>query len=243
MYVCVCVCVCVCVFVCVYFQSIESFHEALKLFESLEDDNGISVCFENLGESYMKLGEIDGAIEAYERCLLIKTELWDKVGQAQCLDALGLAYYSKGDFKGAAQCYEKSITLWRAEGDKSALMACCEALGGANFQLGEHVRSIECYVQFLTLSHEVGEGGAISQDIGDGAQILLRLGISNSAIGEYPVSIEFLDQALSYYVELGDIKSRAVCLQHLGAAKGRNGNFEGGIKDLEQVRFNRFRCK
>ena len=89
------------------------------------------------------------------------------------------------------------MEIWKSEGDRAALMSCYESLGGANFQLGEHVRSIECYVQYLTLSQEVGDG-AISPDIRDGAQILLRLGISNSAIGEYTVAVEFFEQVCVY---------------------------------------------
>ena len=32
--------------------------QALHIFERLEDDQGISVCYENLGDIYMQMGEL-----------------------------------------------------------------------------------------------------------------------------------------------------------------------------------------
>jgi hypothetical protein len=32
--------------------------QALHMFERLEDDHGISICYENLGDTYMQMGEI-----------------------------------------------------------------------------------------------------------------------------------------------------------------------------------------
>ena len=34
-------------------RAFEAFTEALHMFERLEDDNGISICYENLGDTYM----------------------------------------------------------------------------------------------------------------------------------------------------------------------------------------------
>ncbi len=48
-------------------RAFEAFTEALHMFERLEDDNGISICYENLGDTYMKMGEIRQAIFSYDR--------------------------------------------------------------------------------------------------------------------------------------------------------------------------------
>jgi hypothetical protein len=49
------------------------------MFERLEDDNGISVCYENLGDTYMKMGEVRQAIFSYDRCLPIKVHIGFRV--------------------------------------------------------------------------------------------------------------------------------------------------------------------
>ena len=36
----------------------EAFSSALLLFEQQDDDNGVAVCYENLGDTYMKRGEL-----------------------------------------------------------------------------------------------------------------------------------------------------------------------------------------
>ena len=87
----------------------------------------------------------------------------------------------------SAEYYEQSLSIWKAEGAKPQLMTVYESLGGLKFHLGEHVRSIECYVQYLTLTQEIGDGAADHE-------ILLRLGMSNGAIGEYAVAQVKFDQ-------------------------------------------------
>ena len=97
-------------------RAFEAFTEALHMFERLEDDNGISICYENLGDTYMKMGEKKQAIFSYDRCLPIKVETWDKLGEAQCLDNLGLAHYSAGELRLAAEYYDQSLAIWKTQG-------------------------------------------------------------------------------------------------------------------------------
>jgi len=86
----------------------------------------------------------------------------------------------------------------------------------------------QCYVQYLTLSQEVGDGASDHE-------ILLRLGLSNAAIGEYSVSLEFLRQAMAFYIELGDMKNRTICLQEIGRVLGKTGEIQEGMSALEQA--------
>ncbi len=64
--------------------------------------------------------------------------------------------------------------------------------------------------------------------------MLLRLGLSNAAIGEYSVSLQFLQQAIVFYQELQDDVNKALCLHHIGAVLGRMGNFEEGMQVLKE---------
>ena len=106
------------------------------------------------------------------------------------------------------------------------------SLGGVSFQLGEHMRSVECYVQYLTLSQEVPD--SVHGEAAADPEVLLRLGLSNAAIGEYPIAHQFLQQAINFYQEQHDTYHKALCLHHIGAVQGRLGNFEEGMAYLKQ---------
>eukprot|EP00961_Rhodomonas_salina_P260607 3521821-Rhodomonas_salina.1 len=54
----------------------------------------------------------------------------------------------------------------------------------------------------------------------------MRLGLSNAAIGEYTVALEFLTEALAFYVELGDLAKRRECLQSIGKVQGKAGLYQ-----------------
>ncbi len=54
-------------------QCLDFTGQALHMFERLEDDQGISICYENLGDTYMQMGELRQATQffGYASCVLL----------------------------------------------------------------------------------------------------------------------------------------------------------------------------
>lgn len=83
--------------------------EALKRFESLGNQRGVSFCLQSLGNDFAKLKQFAKAVEYYEQSLAMKTTLKDKRGVVSAWNALGTVYAETNELDKALQNYRRAL--------------------------------------------------------------------------------------------------------------------------------------
>ena len=75
-------------------EALQSFQQALKIYQEIGDRNGEAKSIGNIGFTYENLKQYQRAIEYYEQALVIWRELGDHEREAISLGSLGLVYSS-----------------------------------------------------------------------------------------------------------------------------------------------------
>jgi len=83
--------------------------DALKRFESLGNQRGVSFCLQSLGNDFAKLKQFAKAIEYYEKSLAMKTALKDKRGVVSAWNAMGTVYVETNELNKALKTYRLAL--------------------------------------------------------------------------------------------------------------------------------------
>ncbi|MGK7872653.1 MAG: CHAT domain-containing protein [Xenococcaceae cyanobacterium] len=124
---------------------------------SIGDRNGEASSLNNLGNTYVSLGEYPKAIEFYQQSLAITRDIGDHNGEAKSLGNLGVAYFSLGEYPKAIEFYQQSLAITRDMGDRNGEANSLGNLGNAYSSLGEYPKAIEFYQQSLAIFQDIGD--------------------------------------------------------------------------------------
>jgi non-specific serine/threonine protein kinase len=134
------------------------FHEeALALWRSLGDDEGIAAALNNLGMVALGQGDHERANVYYQECLALSRASGDRQGLAATLSNLGLVARRQGDYARAAAYHEESMAIRRTLGDKWGIAASQNNLASlAHFQ-GDAETGVTLYHASLDLMAQLGD--------------------------------------------------------------------------------------
>ena len=100
-----------------YQAAIQSWQQALAIYQQIKDRNGEAISLNNLGNAYNYLGQYPKAIEFHQQSLAISREIGDRDGVATSLIGLGNAYNYLGQYPKAIEFYQQSLIIVRDIGD------------------------------------------------------------------------------------------------------------------------------
>jgi len=111
--------------------------EALALYRTLEDDEGIARCIADLGAVASTEGDLDGAAAAYRESLPLFEALGHHQRAAVALANLAAIAELRGDNETAAEFGERAVAAQRALGDLDGLAVSLHNLARARIALGD----------------------------------------------------------------------------------------------------------
>jgi tetratricopeptide (TPR) repeat protein len=98
-----------------YFFGLQTAINALKLFETLSDEKGITETYYVMGNIYERLGDHEQALKLFYRCLPQLPKLKDSLLSMNCLGSIGFNYYKTeavdSAFKYAQAAYDIARSL------------------------------------------------------------------------------------------------------------------------------------
>ena len=203
-----------------YKDAIQSWQQALAIYQKLKDRNGEANSLNNLGIAYKFLAQYPKAIEFHQQSLAIFREIGDspeerlrqRNGEANSLGNLGIAYNSLGQYPKAIEFFQQSLAIQQEIGDRNGEATSLGNLGNAYDSLGQYPKAIEFYQQSLAISREIG-------DRNGEAKSLNNLGIAYNSLGQYPKAIEFHQQSLAIKREIGDRNGEGLSLSNIGSTR------------------------
>ncbi len=210
-----------------YKDAIQSWQQALAIYQKLKDRNGEANSLNNLGIAYKFLGQYPKAIEFHQQSLAIFREIGDRHGEASSLGNLGSAYKSLGQYPKAIEFYQQTLAIKREIGDRHGEGLSLGNLGGAYDSLGQYPKAIEFHQQSLAIFREIGDRH------GEGLS-LNNLGLAYFQLGQYPKAIEFYQQSLAIKRKIGDRNGEATSLNNLGGAYFQLGQYPKAIEFYQQ---------
>jgi WD40 repeat protein/CHAT domain-containing protein len=210
--------------------AISHYEQALVIQQTQGNLTGKAWTLTNLGLCYYKLCDYQRARDYYERSLALFRDLEDRSGEATNLNRLGNWHLSLADSLTAIDCLEESLAIYHELRDRDGESACLNNLGNCYKSLGEYGVAIDRYEESLTVFPDQGEyGRAIT--LGN----LSMLYFDSNRIFNWRRSLEYLEEALVIYRNLGARRDEAWILKNLGRVYRSRFDYEKAIEYYDQA--------
>jgi CHAT domain-containing protein len=203
--------------------ALQSYQQALTIFQEIKDRNGESAALGNLGNAYDALGKYDQAIASQMQSLAIAQETKNRFQEATSMRNLGKIYESLGKFDLSVEFGNKSLAIAREIGDRRGEGQSLINLGVAYRALGNYDKAIECHAQSLVITREIGDRRGEGSSLGN-------LGMNFYAQGNYLKAIEYHEQRLAIALEIKDRQGEGNAMGNLGNAYRSLGNYAKAIE-------------
>ena len=204
-------------------QALECLEENLRIYEALEEREGLPGVLNNLGLVYWTKGELEKATEFYTRSLHIYEELSDEHGYATVLNNLANLSTTRGELDQALDYLQKSLEIRERLADKSDIARTLINIGVIHRLKGDLDQAIGYYNKSLAIQEDLSIGH-------DFALALNNLGDVYSLKGDIDIALEFFQRSLLIYDEMGVKEGIALTLSNMGECYTRKGNPENAFE-------------
>jgi DNA-binding CsgD family transcriptional regulator/tetratricopeptide (TPR) repeat protein len=194
------------------------FHEALGLYQELDNNQGVAESIMNLGRVTLALGKHEWGVRLLKEALRQYRRLDDKFGTAEVLFTLGHAAKSLGDYEQAQTLFEESLRLLREVGDHAFIAICLSSLGWVVWRQGERDLAARLLEEGLERFRKVGLPAAPIQLL-DLAHIMLGR-------DDLVRAKEFLDEGLALARLSGNKPDLVMTLEGIAMIEGVQGEAE-----------------
>lgn len=172
-----------------YDEAIKLYEETLTLFEEIENNVGIAIILNNLGNIYSLKTDYEKAFDMYEECLKTRRLTGDKLGIAITLNNLGIVSYERGEYLKADELLEESLIIRQQVGDKNGMAITLVNLGNLNYNQGKYSEAVNAYTESKKISEEISDKGCLCDS-------LYGLGKTYIDIGEFDKALVNLNETL-----------------------------------------------
>jgi tetratricopeptide (TPR) repeat protein len=202
-----------------------SFEECVSLFESIEDNRGLTHVLDNLGGILSADGDYDRAEALYARSLRLGEELGDNHAIAETLRSLGSVAHWRGDHARASAHYEDSAARFAELNDARCRAKSLIGLALTAYETGEDGRARAAGDEGL----ELLRGADVKGDLASSLALLGRAALTR---GDLARSAVLLDRALSLHGELRDELAMVTSLEGLASILVARGRSAGALAAL-----------
>lgn len=190
-------------------QAIDSYEQALLIFQQERNRAGECACLGNLGSCYDRIGQLIDSISYTEQALVIAQEIGYKDYEGSLLGHLGIRYQSLGQLARAIEYHEKSLAIARLVNNQISLEGETHNLASCYKNQGQIDRAIELYEQALVISRSTGYRDWEANHLG-------ALGSCYANFGQTTRAIEYHERALTIRREIGNRPNEGHSLKNLG---------------------------
>jgi signal transduction histidine kinase len=115
----------------------EYIDKALLLYESIDSQKGMALCYNTLAGQCATIGNYDEAIELHTKAYSIREQLNDRMGMSVSLNNIGLIYASKKNFDDAIDYLKKSLAIKEEFGNNHVIAITLYCLGDTYKEKGD----------------------------------------------------------------------------------------------------------
>ena len=153
---------------------------SLRLYETLQDPQGVAQACIALGKLHWQLGEFDQALRCYRKSEHLYQKLNNQMGIGEVLHVQGAVHFDRGDVGLAEKFYQEALTLRRKTKDQHGLVRTLNNLG-AVWMSQRLERSVGVWREALLIAQELGDLGFQATLADNLGEALMLLGRNNEA--------------------------------------------------------------
>lgn len=245
-------------------EALRAYSESLKAYESLYQQypreprykNGLAICYQYLGITYMSLGDLPQALAFFERYNQLKMELYEAYSQNMChvcfKNGLALSYQYLGEIHTSLGNLRQALAFFEQFNElekelcaahpqnldfKNGLATSYQFLGDTYRAIGNLRQALASFEQYNLLEKELY--AAYPQNI----DFKHRLAISYEKLGDIYEAVGDLPQALNFFKQFNQLEEDLYVAypqnvefkSRLATSYEKLGNTFRGIGDLSQA--------
>jgi tetratricopeptide (TPR) repeat protein len=153
----------------------ELWEEALALYRALDDADGVTRCFAELGGVALAEGDLERATEVYVECCELFEQLGNPVRLGTAVSNLAVISSMRGDLDGAVEYGERAIEIAR-ECDRDGLAVSLHNLARTRLALGQLDEARDLLGECVELATAIGYNEVIAHALAAAAELALRAG-------------------------------------------------------------------
>jgi tetratricopeptide (TPR) repeat protein len=214
-------------------SAIESFKEALSVYQTLGDQESQAIALVGLISAYRLLSDFHQMIEYAEQALQLYRTVDSREGQAFSLSSLADAHLSLGNNQQAIVFSEQSLEQYRNIGDISGQSLALLALGNAAARMSNFHLAIDYFEQAFQLSEaDDDQPGQLGAFVGLG-EVLQAMGEFYPAIVSYEAALQISEAIGTSNHDLIYSIGTAAIHQALGSLHYQIGSYQQSIDHYE----------
>ncbi|MBI9032585.1 tetratricopeptide repeat protein [bacterium] len=202
-----------------YQQALLQYQTAANLLQKTDNPKLTAANYNNMGNTYVKLGKILPALEVFIKSLEIKTEIGSDSELAVASLNIGNLFYRINQYERAKHYYLNARELFVKTSDPASITIVDGNLGVLYNALGEYSKSLEFHQSVLNYYRKQGLKQEVSKTLNN--------------IGNVYQNMADYTKAVSYYNESKIIKQELKDLEGLGITEKNIGEVHFLIQDWE----------
>ncbi|HEX6648884.1 MAG TPA: CHAT domain-containing protein [Pyrinomonadaceae bacterium] len=216
-------------------KAIDLYGQSKEIYKELGNRRGEAASLTNMGWLYMVLGELEKSIDPLNRAL----ELWRAIGDQNreviVLNNLAVNYHQRNDYRKALEMHLQILPLRERLNEDEGTAVTLENIAQCYDKLNEKQKALDYHEKAIKLLRN-GEPRLL-------AGALKMMGETHRDLGNYQQGLEFLNEALKIFRQVGDRYNEGVTLAETAKLERDRGNLfeakkiiEQGLGALESVR-------
>ena len=173
-----------------YDQSESYYLAAIKIFKAINDQKGVSSCYNNTGLVLEQKGDFELAMELHQKSLEIDKEINNKNGEASSYNNIGNILQKQGNYKKSIEYYIKSQKIREELNDKVGIADAYNNIGALYEKQEAYDEAIKNYQNALVHYIEIDEKRKSSL-------VLHNIGYALDKKKQYSEALEYYNQALN----------------------------------------------
>jgi tetratricopeptide (TPR) repeat protein len=169
---------------------IQNYTSALKQLQEINDQKGVGLCYQYLGQVYYHTGKYKEAIDYDLQSIRIKSAINDQVGIASSYNGIGSSYYMLGDYQKAIEYYFKALKIDEETDEKFGISRMLLNVGCVLFTQGKKSEALKYMEKSLQVKLELNELEGV-------ALVYLNMAAVHNEKEDYPRAIECCLKAIS----------------------------------------------
>jgi len=208
-----------------YTIAIKSYNKALS---NNGDQNIQPVLLSNLGQVYVRYGDLDRANIYYKKAFDCFESMGDSNGMAHILGNISAVYRRSKDWDKAIDYCYRGLKIFEGLGDDLGIARATGRLGRIYADMGEQELATRYFDKSLNDFRRLGDKKSV-------AWILDRLGQISSAAKNWDEAVKYYNKSITAFEELGQDQSMAIAMSNLGRMYLEKGDVTAAIDHLENA--------
>ncbi len=224
-----------------YTKAIEINFTALRLFESINNKNGVGRSYNGLGTVYYKLSDYKRALDNYKKALPAYTEAGDQYGIASAIDNMASVFLDEGKYDSANMYNLKAIKIFEDIQHLPAMARIYYNRGNLLVRMNDADSAYIFYNRSLKIDIKLGIKREIGNDYGGIGELYLdiakdttgKLRFSNSLKADKTTLLKnaryYISQALILSNEVGELSLLMYYSNMASEIEERLGNYKNAL--------------